>query len=51
LGEVLDLGDGVMRPTFGAETIATRLEVRLEDRFEHQQQGRLGNPVSCGGDS
>jgi hypothetical protein len=51
LSEVLDLGDGVMRPTLGAETVATRLEVRLEDRLEHQQQGCLGNPVSCGGDS
>src|ERR1019366_6767540 len=38
-----------MRPTFRAETVATRLEVRLEDRLEHQQQGCLGNPVSCGG--
>ena len=51
LREVVDLGDRVMRPAPRAEPVGTRLEVRLEDRFQHQLQGRLDHPVGRGRDA
>jgi hypothetical protein len=41
----VDLGDGVLGSALRAEAIGTRLEVRLEDRFEHQLQRGLHDPV------
>ena len=48
--EVVDLSDRVLGPALRAETIGSRVEVRLEDRVEHQLQGRLHDPVSNGRD-
>jgi site-specific DNA recombinase len=47
-GEVTCLGDGVVCPPTGTETMRTRFEIRLEDRFEHQFQGCLHTPVGSG---
>jgi hypothetical protein len=47
---VVDLGDGILGAASGAEAVGTRLEVRLEDRLQHQFQGGLDRPVACGGD-
>ena len=44
-GEVVDLGDRILRSAFGTETVGTRLEIRLEDRLEHQLQRSLHDPV------
>jgi hypothetical protein len=41
----VDLGDRVLRPPFRTEAIRRRLEIRLEDRLEHQFQRGLHNPV------
>ncbi len=41
----VDLGNGVLRSTLRAEAVTTRLEVRLEDRFEYQLEGGLHHPV------
>src|SRR5690606_22446474 len=34
-----------------AEAVRARLEIRLEDRFQHQFEGRLHHPVTGGGDT
>jgi site-specific DNA recombinase len=47
-GEVADLGDRVVLTPAGAEPVRERLEIRLEDGFEHQLQGRLDDPVLHG---
>jgi hypothetical protein len=39
-----------MGPTPGAEPVATRKEIRLQDRLQHQFQGCLDYPVAHGGD-
>ena len=49
-GKNVDLGDGVLRPAPRAEAVGAWLEVRLEDRLEHQLQGGLDHPVTGGGD-
>lgn len=40
-----DLGDRVLCPALRAESLGTRMELRLEDRLRHQFQGRLHDPV------
>ena len=40
------LGHRVMDPAAGAEPVAAREKIRLEDRFQHQLQGRLDHPVA-----
>jgi hypothetical protein len=47
-GEVVDLGDRVMRASIGAEPVRARLEVRLEDGFEHCLETGLDHPVGHG---
>ena len=49
--EVVDLGDGVLGSAPRAEAVGARLEVRLEDRFEHQLEGGLHDPVPRGRDA
>jgi hypothetical protein len=41
----LDLGDGVVRSPLGPEPVGDRLEVGLEDGFQHKLQRRLNDPV------
>ena len=41
----VDLGDGVLGPAAGAETITAWLKIRLEDRLEHRLEGGLDHPV------
>src|SRR6266540_6923502 len=48
--ELVDLSDRVLRPAPRAEAIGAWLEIRLEDRLEHQLQGRLHDPVPDGRD-
>jgi hypothetical protein len=48
--QVVDLGDCVVRAAVRAEPVRARLEVRLEDGFEHQLEGGLDHPVGHGGD-
>ena len=48
--EVMNLGDGVLGSALRAEAIGAWLEVRFEDRLEHQLQGGLHYPVGCGRD-
>ncbi len=48
--ELVDLSDRVLRPAPRAEAIGAWLEIRLEDRLEHQLQGRLHDPVPNGRD-
>jgi len=43
--EVADLGDRVLSPAPGAETVTDRLEIRLEDRLQDQHQRGLHQPV------
>src|SRR5271165_640915 len=43
--EVAYLGYRVMSPAPGAEPVGAREEIRLEDRLQHQLQGRLDHPV------
>ena len=50
-GELVNFGDRVMCPPFRTETIGTWFEVHLEDRFEHQLQGRLHGTVPRGRDA
>jgi len=45
---VVDLGDRVVLAAAGAEPVRERLEIRLEDWFEHQLQGRLDHAVGHG---
>jgi len=49
-GEVMDLGDSVLGPAPRAEAVGTRLEVRLEDRLEHQFHAGLHDTVHGRGD-
>src|ERR1700745_3340855 len=39
-----------MGPALRAEPVGAREEIRLEDRLQHQLQGRLDYPVGDGGD-
>jgi hypothetical protein len=48
---VTDLGDGVLGSASGTEPVRARAEVRLEDRLQHQLQGRLHDPVTGGRDA
>jgi hypothetical protein len=43
--EEVDLGDGVLGSPPRAEAVGARLEIRLEDRLQHQLQGGLHHPV------
>jgi DNA invertase Pin-like site-specific DNA recombinase len=43
--EVVDLGDRVVCAPLGPEPVGDQLEVGLEDRFQHQFQRRLDDPV------
>ena len=47
----VDLGDRVLRAPVRAEPVRARLEVRLEDGFEHCLQAGLDHPVSDGRDT
>ena len=49
-GVEVDLGDRVVRAAVRAEPVRARLEVRLEDGFEHQLERGLDHPVGHGGD-
>jgi hypothetical protein len=49
--EDVNLGDRVMDPASGAEAVAARLEVRLQDRLEHRLEGGLHHPVAYGRDA
>jgi len=40
------LGDRILSATSGAEAVTNRREIRLEYRFQHQQQRSLDQPVS-----
>ena len=44
--QVAHLGYRVMDPAAGAEPVGAREEIRLEDRLQHQLQGRLDHPVA-----
>ena len=44
------LGHRVMSPAVRTEPVGTREEIRLEDRLQHQFQGRLDHPVGDRGD-
>ncbi len=44
----MDLGDSVVLTPSGAEPVRERLEIRLEDGFEHQLQGSLDHAVLHG---
>ena len=48
--EMAHLGHRVVSPALRAEPVGTREEIRLEDRLQHQFQGRLDHPVPHGGD-
>jgi hypothetical protein len=48
--ELVNLSDRVLRPAPRAEAIGAWLEIRLEDRLEHQLQSRLRDPVPNGRD-
>src|ERR1019366_8231949 len=50
-GEEVDLGDRVLRTPVRAEPVRARLEIRLEDGFEHKLQACLDPPFSDGGNS
>ncbi len=47
----MDLSDGVLGSAPRAEAVGARLEVRLEDRLQHQLQGGLHDPVRGRGDA
>src|SRR5664279_1887811 len=49
-GQIMNLGDRVLRPAPWTETVGTRLEIRLEDRLQHQLQRSLHDPVPSGRD-
>ncbi len=49
--EVVNLRDRVLGSASWTETVGTRLEVRLEDRFEHQLQRGLHDSVGYGRDA
>src|SRR6266702_7536990 len=46
--EVAHLGHRVMCPAVGAEPVAAREKLRLEDRLQHQLQGCLDHPIPNG---
>ncbi len=48
--QVPHLGHRVVDPVPGAEPVGTREEIRLEDRLQHQLQGRLDHPVADSAD-
>ena len=48
---MVDLGDRVMCAPVRAEPIRARLEIRLEDGFEHRLQAGLDHPVSDSGNT
>ena len=48
--QIPGLGDRVMSPPPGAEAVAARQEIRLQDRLQHQGQRRLDHPVGDGRD-
>ena len=48
--EMVNLGHCVMSPAPRAEPVGAREEIRLEDRLQHQLQGRLDHPVGYGRD-
>ena len=47
----MNLGDGVLSPPIRAEAVGARLEVRFEDRFEHQLECCLDHSVPSGWDA
>ena len=49
-GKVAHLGHRVMRSAIRAEPVGTREKIRLEDRLQHQLQGRLDHPIRHGRD-
>ena len=49
-GELVYLGDRVLRPSSGPEPVRGRVEVGFEDRLQHQFQRRPDDPVRHGGD-
>jgi site-specific DNA recombinase len=50
-GELVDLSNRIVGPPPRTEAIRAWLEVRLEDRLEHQFEGRLHGAVPCGRDA
>ncbi len=46
--EMVDLGDRVLSAPFRAEPIRARLEIRLENRLEHQFQASLDHTIGDG---
>jgi hypothetical protein len=44
--EVLHLGDRVLRPASRPEPIRARLKIDLEDRFQHQLDRCLNDPIT-----
>jgi len=48
--QVAHLGHRVVRAAIRAEPVGAQVEVRLEDRLQHQLQGSLDHPVGDGGD-
>jgi len=46
----MDLRDRVLGSAHRTEAVAARLEVRLEDRLEHQLDAGLHDPVARGRD-
>lgn len=50
-GELVYLGDRVLRPSSGPEPVRGRVEVGFEDRLQHQFQRRPDDPVRHGGGS
>jgi hypothetical protein len=49
--EEVDLGNGILSAASRAEAIATWLEIRLENRFEHQFERGLHHAIADGGDA
>jgi site-specific DNA recombinase len=50
-GEVVDLGDGVMRAPAWPEPVGARQKVRLPDRFQDQLERGLHHTIPHGGDA
>jgi hypothetical protein len=49
-GEVVHLGDRVLRPASGPEPVGARLKVGLEDRLQNQLEGGLNDAIGHGRD-
>lgn len=49
--EVVDLGDGIMRPPPGPKPIGDRQEVGLQDGLQYQLQRSLDHPISDHGNA